>query len=168
MGVLSLLGKTIQFVIEEATMPESFKTGEKFENYARDILFIDSYYDLVERTHNYITNSKDYVESSLKPDFTFRDHYSKKEFYVEAKFRSGMYNGKITWCNESQLKRYQQYNKQKDVFLILGFGEDPKRPDFLSLIPLVKAKYTGLYPSLMEQFEIKCDKPVTSKILWNR
>lgn len=36
-------------MIDEATTPESFKMGEKFENYVRNSLFIDSYYDLLER-----------------------------------------------------------------------------------------------------------------------
>ena len=120
---------------------------------------------LVERTHNYTANHKDYVEASLKPDFTFRDRKTNKEFYVEAKVRSNTMNDKIVWCNQKQLDRYNAYNKQKPVFLILDFGETS---DFLSLIPLNKAKYTGLFPSYAKQFKIEYDKPITSKILWER
>lgn len=167
MGLLSILGKGLQAMINEATTPESFKMGEKFENYVREHLFIKSYYDILERTHDYKTN-KDYVQSSLKPDFTFRDRWTKKEFYVEAKFRTGTYNNKIVWCNDNQLKRYLEYNKEKPVFLILGMGENPNFPEFLSLIPLAQAKYTGLFPSHTEKFEIELDKPVSSKVLWER
>lgn len=81
-------------MIEEATTPQSFKMGEQFETYVRKCLFIDNYYEILERTHNYKTN-QDYVQSSLKPDFKFRDRQTKKEFYVEAKFRTGLYNNKI-------------------------------------------------------------------------
>jgi len=167
MGLLSILGKGLQAMIDEATTPESFKMGSKFEQYVRDYLFVDSYYELLERTHDYKTN-KDYVKSSLKPDFTFRDKWTKKEFYVEAKFRTSDYNGKIVWCNDSQLKRYLEYNKERPVFLILGMGDNPNEPEFLSLIPLAQAKYTGLFSSHAKKFEIKLDKPVSSKILWGR
>lgn len=167
MGLLSIIGKGIQAMIDEANTPESFKIGEKFENYVREFLFIDNYYKIIERTHNYKTN-KDYVQSSMKPDFKFFDKLTKREFYVEAKFRTGTYQNKIVWCNENQLKRYLEFNKETPVFLILGMGDKPDYPDFLSLIPLTQAKYTGLFPSHAEKFEIKIDNPVSSKILWGR
>lgn len=167
MGLLSILSKGLQAMVDEATTPESFKTGEKFENYVRESLFIDNYYDIVERTHNYKTNL-DYVESSLKPDFTFRDKRTRKEFYVEVKFRTHCFKGKIDWCNEKQLARYQQHNKERPVFIMLGMGENPKHPEYLSLIPLSQARYIGLFLSLADKFEIPIDNPVPSKILWNR
>ncbi|MEI9946634.1 MAG: hypothetical protein WDN26_20725 [Chitinophagaceae bacterium] len=71
MGLLEIISKGIKAMIDEATTPESFKIGEKFEDYVREFLFTDSYYDILERTHSYNTN-KDYVESSLKPDFSRR------------------------------------------------------------------------------------------------
>lgn len=154
-------------MIEEAITPQSFKMGERFEEYVREFLFVASYYDILERTHNYKTN-KDYVESSLKPDFKFRDRRTKREFYVEAKFRTGLYNNKICWCNEKQLTRYLSYDMQTPVFVLIGMGEDPKTPEFLSLLPLAKAKYTGLFPSHAEKFEIQLDKPLSSNQLWNR
>jgi hypothetical protein len=165
MSFLSVLRTGINAMIDDANTPESFKLGERFENYVRNVLFIESNYVLVERTHNYAANHKDYVESSLKPDFTFRDRKTNKEFYVEAKVRSNTLNDKIVWCNQKQLDRYNEFNKQKPVFLILDFGETS---EFLSLIPLSKAKYTGLFPSYAKQFKIEYDKPISSKTLWNR
>jgi hypothetical protein len=167
MGLFSILSKGVHAMIDEATTPESFKMGEEFENYVRKYLFVDKYYDIIERTHNYKTN-KDYVESSLKPDFKFRDKWTKKEFYVEVKFRTGFYNNKIVWCKEKQLARYLDYNKQLPVFIMLGMGDNPKYPEFLSLIPLAQAKYTGLFQSHAEKFEIEIAKPISSKILWIR
>lgn len=165
MGILSMLAKGVQAMIDDANTPESFKIGEKFEGYVREFLFLSRHYDLLERTHNYTTN-KDYVISSLNPDFKFRDRDTKREFYVEAKFRSALYNGKIVWCNESQLKRYSDINKNTPVFLILGFGEDPGYPDGVYLLPLSQAKCTGLFPSHVEKFQILPDQLITSKTLW--
>lgn len=166
MGLLSILGKGIQAMVDEAMTPESFKVGQKFEDYVREFIFIDRYYDLLERTHDYNRNSKDYVESSLKPDFKFRDRRNKREFYVEAKFRTGLHKGKIIWCNEKQLQRYNAYNLEVPVFIILGMGEEPDYPEFLSLIPLASAKYTGLFPSVAEKFEIEVDEPIPSGNVW--
>jgi hypothetical protein len=167
MGLYSILSKGAQAMIDDANTPQSFKIGEQFENYVRKFLFVDNYYDIIERTHDYKTN-QDYVQSSLKPDFKFRDRGSKKEFYVEAKFRTSLFNNKIVWCNDKQLTRYLAYNKEKPVFLILGRGDNPKYPEFLSLIPLTQAKYTGLFPSQAEKFKIQADKPISSKVLWTR
>ena len=166
MSLLSILGKGLQTIMDEAMTPESFRIGESFEIYVRERLFIPSYYDLIERTHDYRANNHDYVEASMKPDFTFRDRWTKREFYVEAKFRSGEYNGKICWCNESQLKRYRLYDREKPMFVIIGIGENPKNPEFLSLIPLQEARYPGLFPSVIERFGIDLAKPVPSRVLW--
>jgi hypothetical protein len=168
MGLLSILEKGVKAMLNEALTPESFKVGQNFEEYVREYIFTDDKYDLLEKTHDYNTNSKDYVESSLKPDYKFRDKATKKEFYVEAKFRTNINQGKIVWCNDKQLRRYREYNKEKPVFLILGMGDDPKNPDFLCLLPLSAAKYTGLFPSYAEQFEIKIDKTIPSKTLWGK
>ncbi len=54
------MGKGLQAMIEEAGIPESFKVGQ------------------MERTHQYLTNKKDFVESTLKPDFTFREGMGEK------------------------------------------------------------------------------------------
>jgi len=167
MGLFSILGKGIQAMINEATTPESFRKGEKFENYVLDYLFIQKHYDMLERTHSYNTN-RDFVQSSLKPDFKFLDRWTNKAFYVEVKFRTSLYNNKIVWCTEEQLNRYFEYNRQNPVFLLLGVGNNPKYPEFLSLIPLSRARYTGLFPSYAEKFAINLDEPVTSKSLWAR
>jgi hypothetical protein len=164
MSFFSVLRTGINAMIDDANTPERFKTGQAFENYVREFIFPDSHYILVERTHSFSANQKDYVEASLKPDFTFRDRRTNREFYVEAKVRTGTFNNKINWCNQSQLNRYIEYNKLKPFFLILDFDE---KDQFLSLIPLNKAKYTGLFVDYAEQFEIIPDKPVTSKKLWS-
>ena len=167
MSFLSIIRTGLNAMIEEANTPESLKRGLQFEDYVQEYLFPKSYYDVLEKTHNYQTNSKSYVEASLNPDFKLRDRFNKKEFYLEAKFRSGFYDGKLVWCNDKQLQRYQAINKRTPVFLILGDGGKADWPDHLSLIPLSKAKYTGLFPSFVDHFQIEPERPVSSKMLWS-
>ena len=169
MSILSALGKAVKAFADDMSTPESFKKGEDFENYVRENLFIGKYYDLLERTHDYQTN-KDYVKSSLKPDFKFRDRLTKREFYVEVKYRNGILSAdnKLIWCNDKQLARYLEYDKQTSVFILLGIGGTPKYPEYVSLIPLAQAKYTGLFPSVVERYGIDPEKPIPSKILWSK
>lgn len=168
MGLFSIISKIADVISDDINTPESFKVGQQFEDYVHKYLFPNTYYDVIEMTHGFQTNRKNYVEASLNPDFKFRDKYTKKEFWVEAKFRTRMYKNKLIWCNEKQLARYQLLNKQIPVFLILGDGGKAAFPDGVSLIPLSKAKYTGLFPSFVDQYAIELEKPVTSKELWNR
>lgn len=166
MDILSLLGKHIESFVNDVLTPETFQVGRTFEDYARKQLFIPSYYVEVERTPEYNRFHKDY--NALKPDFTFYDRWEKREFYVEVKFRAWTDNGKVRWCTDEQLRRYKQYAGKKPFFLLLGIGEDPMKPAKLALIPLEKACYTELYLRRIYDHEIYLDKPITSKMLWNR
>ena len=61
----------------------NFKFGEEWEEEVRENFFIPDFYDLIEKTHNYKQNKKDYVKTSLNPDYRLLCKYTKKEFHVE-------------------------------------------------------------------------------------
>jgi hypothetical protein len=167
MGLLDSIIKGVKTTIADYKTPDSFKIGQLFEEIVRGGIFPPNYYDLVEKTHDYQSNKSDFVESSKKPDFTFRDRYTKKQFFVEAKFRSTLLNGKIEWSNPAQIKRYQEIQKLLPVFILIGFyAEDDELQVFL--IPLTAIKYTGIYPSFAKRYQIEYYKPITSKKLWDR
>lgn len=166
---MSLLIRISQAIKKKVIKPNSFIKGEEFENYIRKYLFPKSDYDLVHRTHDYNANNGDYIESSLKPDFKFRDKKNEKGFYVEVKWRMGVYNreNKIEWCNEKQLKRYKAIDKNESkVFIVLGFGDKPTVPKEIVLFPLSSCNYTGLYDSFLDKYSFYVDKPVFSGYLW--
>jgi hypothetical protein len=169
MSLIKRLGKGLKALTDEMTKPESFVKGEEFEEYVRKILFPHSDFKLLHKTHDYNSNNGDYVESSLKPDFKFRDSKNRKEFYVEAKWRSGVYNreNKISWCNQGQLKRYKAIDKNDaKVFIALGIGDDPLRPDEIALFPISSCNYTALYDSFIDKYSFYVNKPVFSRYLW--
>lgn len=169
MSILKKFTKGLQAFSNEVNKPSSFEKGEAFENYVREYLFPIQDYDLVHKTHDYHSNNGDYVESSLKPDFKFRDKKTKKEFYVEVKWRKGFYNKqyKVEWCNTQQLRRYKAIDKKEDkVFVVLGFGDKPARPEEIILFPMSSCNYTGLYDSFLDNYSFYVDKPVFSGYLW--
>jgi uncharacterized protein YwqG len=148
--------------------PKSFMKGEKFEN-CTESFFPESHYALVERTVDFKTNNKRFVESSLKPDFKFRDRRTNNEFYIESKYRSDLFKGKLEWCKDiSQWKRYQDFDRMTPVFILIGLYGRPSSPDHIYLIPLNKIKYTGLYPSTIQDYELVIRGRVPSRELWNR
>ncbi len=147
--------------------PETFRKGEEFEKYVRNNIFTKEHYIIVEKTHQYLQNFEDFIESTRNPDFKLRDKLNNREFYLEAKFRSATYKDKLDWCRSDQLKRYQEFNKVFPVFIIIGLGGSPANPRFLYLIPLVESKYTELYKSALKKFEIPANLPVPTHSLWD-
>ena len=143
----------------------SFKKGKQFEIYAEKFFPIPMY-DLIHVTADYKTNHKRFVESSLKPDFLFRDRLTRKIFYVECKFRSSLYEGKVQCCkNTQQLARYRLYHQRIPVYLFIGLGGRPARPRYLFLVPINQLKQTGLAPSAINIFQISRKPPVHLELL---
>lgn len=168
MSIFSAIGKGITSAIEDFKKPQSFKDGDEFEKYVQEVMFPKRIYDLLEKTHSYTENKNQYVKSSLNPDFKFMDKSTKKMFYVEAKFRTTLLNGKIQWCNDEQYKRYNLANKTVPVLLALDFYDskaDNSENDFLAVLPLSEVKYTGLYPNFGKLYQVGYDAPITSRYL---
>src|ERR1700712_3562960 len=118
-------------------IPDSHLKGEKFEEYVRKNIFTKDHYIIVERTHGYLQNKDDFIESSINPDFKFRDKANNKEFYVEAKFRSEYHNQPdVHWCHLYQLERYAESNKNVPVIIVIGLGDLPENPKFLYFFSL--------------------------------
>jgi hypothetical protein len=169
MSLLRKITNGITAFTNEVNKPDSFAKGEEFEEYIRKYTFPKLNYDLIHRTHDYNSNNGDYVESSLKPDFKFRDKKTGKEFYVEVKFRKGVYNfkNKIEWCNEKQFKIYKAIEKNESkVFIALGFGDKASKPLEIILFPVSGCNYNALYDSFLNKYSFYKDKPVFSDYLW--
>lgn len=162
MSVLTRIAKT---VYNEVTKPKSFVKGEDFENYVRKFIFPSDLYRLEHQTHDYNTNKGDYVQTSLKPDFLFSSK-NKKKFYVEAKYRSDFQEKGIEWCKPYQLRRYQETNEELPVFIALGVEGKPSRPKYLFIFPVKKVKYTKLFDSVLEKYEVETDTPIKQSVLW--
>ncbi len=147
-------------------VPDSFDKGEKFEEFLREKIFTKENYILVHKTHNYQTNSNDFVESSLLPDFKFRCKSTNKEFFVEVKFRTTTLEGKVEWCNQKQFERYKNVNKKALTFLALGYKGSPAKPDEIYVIPISKINYSGLYLSTFDEYRIPTNKNLSNNQFW--
>jgi|TARA_Y100000310_G_scaffold267745_1_gene279892 hypothetical protein len=171
---MSKLTQIAKSVYLEATKDKGFVKGEDFEHYVEMCLFPENKYDLIYRTPSETTNAERFVESSLYPDFQFRDRKTKRNFWVEAKYRQDSYKNKIMWATEAQLKRYKEYDKKLPVFVAIGVGGygTASIPEFLFIVPVRQIQYVGLYDSFLRKYEIynpnskNQDRPIKSNKLW--
>ena len=125
MGVIE---RALKAAWKELKKPASYVKGDEFERFIRKNLFPHACYDLLHKNHDYLTSQDFYIESSKEPDFKFRTQKSGLEFFVEAKYRSHFYNGKLEWCKTYQLRRYQVINKKTPTLIIIGVGGYPIAP----------------------------------------
>ncbi|MBV6492454.1 MAG: hypothetical protein LDLANPLL_00448 [Turneriella sp.] len=168
MGIFQSLMKAAQVLKDDLNTPESFKKGEAFEDFVRKQLFTDDRYKLIHKTQGYSQNSRDYVENSKQPDFTFQCLDTKRNFYVEAKYRNGVNeNGALQYANPGQFERHKKLNAEQPVFICLGVAGKPASPDFGFIIPIIRIKSVYLTEDFLEEFEIPTKSPIASKKLWS-
>jgi hypothetical protein len=163
---MSTITELLEAVKNVMTKPDTYKKGDEFEDYVQKVLFPDSHFVLVQKTHDYIANKNRYIESLKEPDFKFRTRAKYKEFYVEAKYRSGFHNGVIDWCKPFQLRRYQTIDNKIPVYIAVGIGGQPEAPYQISLIPMTHIRFCRLYPSILEKFRISTGYCITEKELF--
>lgn len=130
---------------------ESFVIGEAFELYTRSKVFPKSSFSLVEKTHGYNQNKTDFVESSLNPDFKFRDKSTNKEFWIECKFRSYNPSKNFEIISTEQLRRHK--SKNEPVYVLIGIGNNPSNPSYLFKIPIHKC-YPEMYLSSLFNYAL--------------
>ena len=131
--------------------------GSRFEKFVSEKIFKDILFDLVEMTRDFYSNSERFEERSMNPDFLFRDKRTKEEFWIEAKYRSGLFRnekGQLVCeiCKSGQLNRYKEVEKStgKKVYICLGIGDDPLFPKTVHLIPVENA-YPQLFQSRLKE-----------------
>jgi hypothetical protein len=177
MGLLGKIGEAFN-KLDYHTSNEPEIVGKRWEDHV-ERLFGSSYFALIEKTHSFKTNESRFVESSKNPDFIFKYKPTGEQFAVECKFRTGLNdNRQLEWTKPAQLRRYQEFQRQRKipVFVVIGLDiEIPDRdndrhldynsePDFIREtimfnIPLSVAKYPALYESVFAKYERPIDKP---------
>jgi hypothetical protein len=151
--VVKRLSNAFAAFYKELIKPIEFLKGEDFERCLRSRVFTKEKFDLVMKTHDFHENNQDYVESSLFPDYLFREKKTNKTFFVEAKYRAKTYQGKVQWCKPYQFIRYRKYISETPVLIAIGLGGRPDNPKQIFLVPLEKIEYCSLYPNSLVDYE---------------
>lgn len=141
---------------EEYGTPQEFIMGEQFEQLSLN-MFPESDYQLLNRTHDFETNELRYVLESLYYDFKLEHRKTGYKFAVECKYRSNLYQDKLNWAKEFQMKRYRDYEKgnlPNGYYVMMGLGGEPGYPSDMFLVPLSDIKYVGLFKSFLEKYQV--------------
>lgn len=112
---MGFFGNLLEDVTGKSKRPEI--KGGRFEKFVSEDIFTDKLFDLVEMTRDFDSNKERFEERSMNPDFLFRDKRTKEEFWVEAKYRSGLFKndrGQVVCeiCKPWQLDRYKEVEKK--------------------------------------------------------
>jgi hypothetical protein len=152
---MGFLGNLLEDVTGKSKRPEI--KGSRFERFISEEIFTDKLFDLVEMTRDFESNSERFEERSKNPDFLFRDKRTREEFWIEAKYRSGLFRNNKSQlvceiCKPWQLDRYKEVEKTsgKKVYICLGIGEKPRDPETVHLIPVSDA-YPQLFQSKLKE-----------------
>jgi hypothetical protein len=139
-----------------------YAKGVRFEKYTANLFPKDKW--VISEKFDRI------VESDMNPDFTFRHIATGKHLAVECKFRSYFLRGKYgddgMWWKKVQGERYKKYGEVKNVpvYIILGLGGTPARPDRVFLCPLHvfnEAPYGFITEKILKPFERKANEKVS-------
>ena len=164
---MSAISRALKAAWQELRKPASYVKGDEFERYIRAKLFPPVNYALLHKNQDFFTSQDFYIESSKEPDFRFKSQQRGTEFFVEAKYRSHFFRGKLEWCKTYQLRRYQVINKDTPIFIVIGVGKIPLAPEQVFLIPMKEIKYSILFQSFLRKFNIPVDQCVPETSLFS-
>ena len=128
--------------------------GTRFEQYV-STLFPEPDFVIQDRTRDVSKFLNRRVESDTHPDFLFRNQKTGKSFAVECKWRGKWSQGSSgelgLWWNKAQGNRYNTYQKESGipVFVALGIGGSPEKPQEVYFLESDRLGYTFLKQSLV-------------------
>jgi hypothetical protein len=156
----SILPKNCSYCGNPFPWTVNFFKGHYFEEFVRSLFPSEDFDVLHAKTTRNDLKSGRFGETK-DPDFRFCHRSSGRCFWVECKFRSTLYDGKIKWAEKWQMNRYQEFqrlHRPEKVYIVIGFGGDPNNPDSLYSIPLDKILDTRLFPMSIEKYHRTVDK----------
>jgi len=156
--MMGTFATAVQKFRDELSKPKGFAKGEAFQCFVKNQLFANNDYDLLYETPDYTANKHRFIDSSKNPDFIFKSRESRKEFWVEAKYRSTLYTGAYEF-KPYQLRRYKFISKKTPVYVALGIGQRPESPKQIFLIPMkdISSKYNTLSHHFLNKYQIPLD-----------
>ena len=110
---------------------------------------------MLEKTPDYLANHNRPIGSTKNPDFKLKSKLTGGEFWVEAKYRSYLFNNSFKWFNYYQLKRYRMLNRVTPVYIVIGIGGCPNSPLEVFLVPLKEIHYLDIFRSFLMNYKVE-------------
>jgi hypothetical protein len=134
--------------------PSRPKQPHFYDNYEKGRLFEGSIKRLFNERNFRLDKwheSRRIVDHYIPVSFTYPDlelvfFIGRKQyrFAVECKWRQTFWNGKIDWAEPHQIDAYEYFQRQQriPVFIAIGIGGSPSRPEKLFVTPLSHISHT--------------------------
>jgi len=141
---------------EISTEKNARDKGIEFETFFLD-LFPERDYILLKRTNKIDPINGAFVKNNLKIDMQFRDCKTRQIFAVKCRYRRGLFMGRFDWDSKYLLSSYREFERDNNVpiFISMGLGGIPEKPERVFFMPLKEIPYSKLYPNILENYEIK-------------
>jgi len=93
-------------------------------------------------------------EIDFCPDLVVEHLPSGAVIGIECKYRSTLFEGNISWAKEYQPAKYQKYAQATGhrIFVVIGIGGTPGRPDYMYCLPLWQARHNRLKPAELKRY----------------
>jgi hypothetical protein len=127
-------------------MQDSHKAGLDFERHVVDLFGKDF-------KVRWLREGATKDEVDLSPDLEVEYAGSGDVFGVECKYRASHYLGRLPWAKEYQLRKYGRYREAGHrLFIVIGLGGTPERPDYMYCIPAWQATRTMLDADRLKRY----------------
>ena len=143
--------------IQQDDFDENKAKGDAFEKFVVKN-FDQKFFTLQEwRSDKYVDGI--YAVSNHFPDleviFDFKAKGVKEAFAIECKWRKNYYKKGIEWAYDYQIKNYKEYADKLNipVFVVIGVGGEPEKPDELYIVPLEKMKTNTITMSVLANYK---------------
>lgn len=148
---------TVNEKIQQDDFDENKAKGDAFEKFVVKN-FDRKYFTLQEwRSDKYVDGI--YAVSNHFPDleviFDFKAKGVKEAFAIECKWRKNYFKNGIEWAQNYQIKNYKEYAKKLNipVFVVIGVGGEPEKPEELFIVPLSKMKSNTITKSELANYK---------------
>ena len=152
---------------------QNYAKGFEFEKYAISLFNEENW--VIERVSSDVSEAVGrYVHSDSWPDLTIKNRLTGRRFSIECKYRSNFCTHRdckqIRWAEEHQIRNYNKFQNNENhlVYVIIGVGGAPSKPERLFLLPLNSLRQPFVKEGYLSDFELPLNDENTIDIDWFR
>ncbi|NIA11932.1 MAG: hypothetical protein GWP10_19960 [Nitrospiraceae bacterium] len=152
---------------------QNYAKGFEFEKYVISLFNEEKW--VIERVSSDVSEAVGrYVHSDSWPDLTIKNRRTGRQFSIECKYRSNFYTyqdcKQIRWAEEHQIRNYNKFQNKENhpVYVIIGVGGPPSKPERLFLLPLNSLRRPFVKEDCLSDFELSLNDENMIDIDWFR
>lgn len=144
----------LDYFLRRKSKVQNYKKGLEFEEFVVE-KFKENYFKLLHWSGDKISTNGRFALNNMDPDLEVLFDYKgvQRKIAIECKYRSEFINDRVTIASENQLARYKR--KLSDdclVYIALGTGGLPSKPEEFYLIPVESLKYPSAPRYWLQEF----------------